>query len=264
MDETMNEIIQASLYDFPRYYDLVYGSDWKAEFDFLLACFENLAGRKVRRVFEPACGTGRLMYRLAKAGYKVSGLDLNPNAVDYCNRRLERHGFPASAFAGDMVDFGLPRKVDAAFNMIGSFRHLVDGRAAESHLRCTAKYLAKGGLYVLGFHLTPTVGQPMEEESWSARRGHLCVNTHMWTVDRNLRRRQERLGMTCDVYTPTKTFRLNEEILFRTYTRAQFDRLLAAIPELEIAAVFDFTYQFEKPIQISPETEDAVFVLRKH
>jgi SAM-dependent methyltransferase len=262
-DENMNEVIQASLYDYPRYYDLVYGSDWKAEFDLLLYCFENLATRKVRRVFEPACGTGRLMFRLAKAGYRVSGLDLNSSAVHYCNRRLERHGFPASAFVGDMADFRLPRRVDATFNMIGSFRHLVDGRAARDHLRCMAKCLGKGGLYVLGFHLTPTVGQPMEEESWSARRGHLCVNTHLWTVERNLRRREERLGMTCDVYTPTKTFRLTEEIIFRTYTRMQFQRMLAAIPELEIAAVFDFNYRYESPIQLGPETEDAVFVLRK-
>ncbi|MBC8869837.1 MAG: class I SAM-dependent methyltransferase [Planctomycetes bacterium] len=259
----MNQVIQASLYDYPKYYDLVYGSDWKAEFDFLVACFENLAGRTVRRVFEPACGTGRLMYRLAKAGCEVSGLDLNPRAVDYCNRRLERHGFPASAFVGDMADFRLPRKVDAAFNTIGSFRHLVSGRAAQDHLQCIANCLNKGGLYVLGFHLTPTVGQPLEEESWSARRGHLCVNTYMWTAERNLRRREERLGMTCDVYTPTKTLRLNEEIIFRTYTKRQFEKLVSDVPELEIAKVFDFHYEFENPVELGPETEDAVFILRK-
>lgn len=69
--------------------------------------------------------------------------------------------------------------------------------------------------------------------------------------------------MTCDVYTPTKTFRISEEIIFRTYTRAQFERLVGAILDFEIAAVFDFTYRFESPIQLGPETEDAVFVLRK-
>jgi len=262
-DEIMNEVIQSSLYDYPKYYDLVYGSDWKAEFDLLLHCFENLAKRKVRHVFEPACGTGRLMFRLAKAGYEVSGLDLNPRAVNYCNSRLERHGFPATAFVGDMADFRLPRTVDAAFNMINSFRHLINGRAAGRHLRCVAECLGKGGLYVLGLHLTPTAGQPMEEESWSARRGHLCVNTRMWTTERNLRRREEHFGMTCDIYTPTRTFRISEEIIFRTYTRAQFERLVGAIPDLEIAAVFDFTYRVESPIRVGPETEDAVFVLRK-
>ena len=28
-----SEVIRAHLYDFPKYYDLVFGSDWKAEFE---------------------------------------------------------------------------------------------------------------------------------------------------------------------------------------------------------------------------------------
>ena len=36
----MLETINGNLYDFPKYYDLVYGSDWKAEVDFLEACFD--------------------------------------------------------------------------------------------------------------------------------------------------------------------------------------------------------------------------------
>jgi SAM-dependent methyltransferase len=242
---------------------LVFGSDWKAEHDFLQQCFQNLAERKVQRVFEPACGTGRLMHRLAKAGFDVSGLDLNPRAVAYCNRRLKRHGFPETAVIGDMSRFRLPRKVDAAFNMINSFRHLTTAATSEGHMRCMAKILAKGGLYVLGLHLLPTVGRPMDEEAWSARRGHLCVNTHMWTVSRDRRRREERLRMNYDVFTPTKSFRISDDITFRTYTLKQFRELVASVPEFEIAAVYDFAYEFEKPIKLRATTEDAVFVLRK-
>ena len=132
------EILNANLYDFPRYYDLVFGSDWKAEFDFLTACFQKHAAGTVRRVFEPACGTGRLMVRLAKAGYDVSGLDLNAKAVAYCNARLKRHGFPEAAFVADMSDFQLTRKADVAFNMINSFRHLQTTKSAKDHLTCVA------------------------------------------------------------------------------------------------------------------------------
>ncbi len=67
----MLQTIQGDLYDYPKYYDLVYGSDWKAEFDFLLDCFEQHAKVRVRRVFEPACGTGRLLVKLAAAGFHV-------------------------------------------------------------------------------------------------------------------------------------------------------------------------------------------------
>ncbi|NQU21999.1 MAG: class I SAM-dependent methyltransferase, partial [Candidatus Nealsonbacteria bacterium] len=81
------ETIHESLYDYPKYYDLLFGSDWKTEFDFLEACFERYAQRPVRRLFEPACGTGRLLAKFATAGYEVAGNDLNARAVEYCNAR---------------------------------------------------------------------------------------------------------------------------------------------------------------------------------
>ncbi len=256
------ETLRANVYDFPRYYDLVYGSDWKAELDFLAAGFRRYADRKVARVFEPACGTGRLLFRLAKAGFHVSGLDLNARAVDYCNRRLQRHGFPASAWVGDMTDFRLARPVDAAFNMINSFRHLADESSACRHLEAVARSLRKGGLYILGLHLTPTRGEPMEEECWSAQRGHLAVNTRLWTRRRDRRKRTEHCGMIYDVYTPTRHIRLTDEIVFRTYTWPQFRTLLAKVPALKLVATHDFAYDLSTETPVHATTEDVVFVLR--
>ena len=54
----MQDVIAGHLYDYPKYYDLVFGSDWKAEIDFLQACFAKHARLSVKRLFEPACGTG--------------------------------------------------------------------------------------------------------------------------------------------------------------------------------------------------------------
>ena len=252
-----------NLYDYPRYYDLVFGSDWKPEFDFLRQVFAKFAGGRVHRVFEPACGTGRLLFRLGQAGYVVSGLDLNPRAVEYCNRRLARHGLPPAALVGDMSAFRLPRKVDAAFNMINSFRHLLSEHEALGHLRCVAAALRRGGLYILGLHLTPTQGTPLEEESWSARRGHLGINTLLKTFDLDLSNRTERCLMRMDIYTPTRSFRIVDELVFRTYTRTELERLLRGVPELELLAVFDFTYQIEEPIEILASTQDVVLILRR-
>lgn len=257
------ETISAHIYDFPKYYDLLFGSDWKAEFDFLEACFQKHAARPVRRLFEPACGTGRLLLKFAKAGYEVSGNDLNPKAVQYCNARLKRHGLTPTAVVGDMADFRLKRKADAAFNTINSFRHLGSEREAEGHLRCVARALATGGVYVLGLHLTPTRGQACDRESWSARRGHLGVTSDMWSIEVDRRRRQERVGFTFDVYTPTRQFRLEDELLFRTYTAAQFSRLLRRVDELELVETYDFAYQIDEPVRVDAATEDVVYVLGK-
>ncbi|MCA9229224.1 MAG: class I SAM-dependent methyltransferase [Planctomycetales bacterium] len=257
------ETIQGNLYDYPKYYDLVYGSDWKAEFDFLEDCFEKHAELAVENIYEPACGTGRLLIKFAEAGYTVGGIDLNPLAVQYCNARLERAGFPPSATVGDMCDFRTPVPVDAAFNTINSFRHLQTETQAKAHLNCIAQSLRPGGLYVLGLHLTPTSIQPMQEESWSARRGNLAVMSRLWVTDCDLKKRRESVGMSFDVYTPTRQFRIKDEIQFRTYTYFQLDKLLKAIPEFDLTAVYDFGYDVDQPIEVGPATEDVVYILRK-
>ncbi|MFW6171259.1 MAG: class I SAM-dependent methyltransferase [Planctomycetota bacterium] len=258
------ENLQANVYDYPEYYDLVYGSDWKAEFDFLRGSFQRYAEAPVVRVFEPACGTGRLLYRLGKAGFDVSGLDLNPRAVEYCNERLARHGLRPAAWVGDMTDFQLPQPVDAAFNMINSFRHLLDETSAYRHLDMMASGLRPGGLYVLGFHLMPTRGKPTDEECWSARRGHLVVNTRLWTRKRDVTLRAEHCGMTYDVHTPTRHLRLKDEIQFRTYTWPQFRQLVEKVASFEIAAIHDFSYNLREQTSINGATEDVVFVLKKN
>ena len=62
---------------------------------------------------------------------------------------------------------------------------------------------------------------------------------------------------------PTRRFRLADEFTFRTYTAAQFRRLLASVPELELAETYDFAYDIDRPVKIGPRTEDVVYVLRK-
>jgi SAM-dependent methyltransferase len=255
--------IRGNIYDYPKYYDLLFGSDWKAEYDFLRGCFDKHADRRVRRLFEPACGTGRLLVKLARAGYEVAGNDLNAKAVAFCNARLVRHGFAPTAVVGDMARFRLPRKVDAAFNTINTFRHLPTEAQARSHLECMAGALAKGGIYALGLHLTPAGRQRCVEESWSARRGHLLVNSRMRSARIDLEERQEWVRLVFDVYTPRRQFRLEDEFPFRTYTAPQFYRLLRRVRELELVETYDFAYRLDEPISVDGRTEDVVFVLRK-
>ncbi len=99
----------ASIYDFPVYYDLVFGSDCAAELEFLHHVFDRYVDGKVKRLFEPACGTGRLIYRLGREKYEVGGIDLNDKAIDFCNKRLERYDLKGRAMVGDMADFAVKK-----------------------------------------------------------------------------------------------------------------------------------------------------------
>lgn len=162
-----------------------------------------------------------------------------------------------------MADFKVRRKFDAGFNMINTFRHLPTEETAVAHLQCMAQAIRVGGLYLLGIHLEPTGCEPMQEESWSARRGNLVVNSYMWSKKIDRRKRMEHLGLHVDVYTPTRTLRIVDHMEYRTYRREQFQSLLQKVPEFDVAETYDFSYNIDAPIQITNTSEDVVYVLRR-
>ncbi len=248
------------MYDYPKYYDLVFGVGSSAECD---GCFDRHADRRVRRLFEPACGSGRLFVKFADRGFQVFGYDLNRASVDYCNDRFKRRGLPRSAIFGDIVEVSLPSKVDAAFNMISSFQLLPTERAAENHLRSMAANVAKGGVYILGLHLKPSRGAPIHSERWAATRGRLSVVSRIWTKQTHSRQREVLCGMISDIRTPRAFVRIIAELRFRTYSASQIQRLFDKVDEFQPVATYDFTYDLMNPISVGPETPDVVYVLHR-
>lgn len=252
-----------SIYNHPVYYDLIFASDWVAEFKFLKAAFEKHVDKKTKRVLEPACGTGRLLYRMAKGGYQAAGLDLNEKAIEFCNKRLARHGLPKSAFVADMCDFQVKKPYDAAFNTINSFRHLATEKQSVAHFRAMAAAIRPGGIYALGFHLTPLEGPQTDEEKWSARRGNLVINTSMWPRDKDRAGRMERYNLRFDIYRPTGPMRIDDCLELRSYTYRQFASMIKKVPEWKVEECYDFSYDIDAPVEVDGTTEDVVYILKR-
>jgi SAM-dependent methyltransferase len=255
--------VLGTIYDYPQYYDLVFGTDTGTECDFLMGCFDLHAKRRVLSVFEPACGSGRLLIKLAQRGFQVFGWDTNRASVDYCNRRFKRYGLPPPAVLGDVVNISLPSKVDAAFNMISSFQLFLTERAAEAHLRSMAANIAEGGLYILGLHLTPSRGQPTQRERHAATRGRISAVCCLWTKQVRVRQRQVHCGMITEVRAPGKHLRIAEDCVFRSYSMQQVRKLLDKLGLFEIVGTYNYHYDIENPISVGPETQDVVYVLRR-
>ncbi len=259
----MAQLAGDSVYGQPSVYDLAFSIDARREMQMLEHAFERFTIGNVRRVFEPACGTGRLMYRLAKRGYQVAGNDLSPEMVHYCNARLARHGFSRAARVEDMTDFRLARPVDAMFNLLSSFRHLPNDAAALRHLNGVSQSLRPGGIYLLGMQLTAeSEGTPLAE-SWSARRGHMAVITYLRTAWLDLQQRQESCEIKQEVYTPSGIRHIRDTQVFRTYMHQQVLDLLAGIPELQIVGAYDPRSNEPCLVDVQPETQDIVYVLQR-
>lgn len=255
--------IRAAWYDLPRYYDIAFQSETPAEADFLEAAFRKYARIEVRRVLETACGSGRLVCELARRGYRVTGLDLSRPALDYLRRRLERRKLEAHLVQADMARFCLPAAFDAAYNTFDSFRHLLTEEAARGHLHAVAESLRPGGIYVLGFHLLPPDASEECRERWTERRGRTTVTVTLRVVATDRRQRIEHIRINLLVRQRRACRRYFDEFPLRLYTARQFRRLLAQVPYLELCDVFDFWYEIDRPLPLSDELSDAVFILRR-
>ena len=250
-------------YDYPQYYDIAFQSDTRREADFVEAAGRKYCPFKVRRLLEPACGTGRLVTELAARGYRVTGFDLNPSPLEYLQRRLKRRGLRAKTFVADMANFRLDRPVDAAYCPVNTFRHLLTEQTARRHLECISASLQPGGIYVLGLHLLPPDADEEDCERWSERQGRTQVTVTLRVLETDRRRRVERLRVSLLVRRGTKEMRLRHEFSFRMYTAAQFRRLLASVPSLELCDVYDFWYEIDQPMELNDDRADTVFILRK-
>lgn len=256
-------ILRASWYDYPQYYDIAFASETRGEADFIEAACRKYCPFTVRRLLEPACGTGRLIAELAARGYRMAGLDRSQPALAYLRRRLARRGLRARIFQADMADFRLGEPADAAYNTFDSFRHLLTESAARRHLECVAASLRPGGIYVLGFHFLPPDVSTFCIERWHERRGSMQVTVTLRVLATDRRRRIETLRVSLLVRTKARTVRLRDEFPLRIYTVAQFRRLLRSIPSLELCDVYDFWYDIDHPLPLDDSLGDAVLILRK-
>jgi len=255
--------IRATWYGLPRYYDIAFQSETPAEADFLEAAFRRYAAIEVRRVLEPACGSGRLVCELARRGYGVVAFDTCRPALTYLRRRLARRKLMAHVLAADMNRFCLPPVFDAAYNTFDSFRHLLSEEAARGHLRSVADSLRPGGIYVLGFHLLPPDASEHCIERWTERRGQTTVTVTLRVLTTDRRRRIEHIRINLLVRGRHSTRRYFDEFPLRLYTARQFRRLLGQVPHLELCDVFDFWYEIDRPLRLTDELSDAVFILRR-
>jgi SAM-dependent methyltransferase len=258
-----SRILQANCYDYPQYYDIAFQAYTQREADFIEAACRKYCSFDVRRLLEPACGTGRLITALAARGYQVTGFDLSQAALSYLRRQLKRRALHAETFEAEMSDFRIGQPVDAAYCTVSTFRHLLTEDAARSHLECIARTLRPGGIYILGLHLFPPGGSKGNSDCWTERRGETKVTITERVLRIDIRRRIENFRVCLLARRGSTELRVRYEFQFRTYTARQFRRLLDSVPSLELCDIYDFRYDITRPVALNDEMAYRLFVLRR-
>jgi len=175
--------------DAAELYDIAFDWDVEEEVDWLV---ERL--RSPRSVFEPGCGSGRMLEACARRGIEVVGLDVSPQMVELARKRL---GDRADLVEGDMTAFDLGRTFEGAISPINTLLHLTPEQLAR-HLDCMALHLDPEARYLVQVGLLDrTAHDPFAGSHWEETRGDTTLKIDWedeaidW--DRGLSRQRSRI-----------------------------------------------------------------------
>ena len=211
------------IYDSPLYYDVAY--DWEGtehEVDRIVDGFGSADG-PVDRVLEVACGTGRLLRRLARRGYRVVGYDASPAAIAFAGERILAEGLAdrAEVAPGDMRTARFPVPFDAAVNAINTIGHLRTDEDVRSHFAATAAALRRGGVYVVQFACAWEDG-PEPADTWVSEREGIRIET-TWSIEEEDReRRLSRQRCEMEVERDGRRFTIEERFDCRLWLDEEF------------------------------------------
>ncbi len=250
-------------YETPHYYDIIFDEDTQLEADFLEDALERYALSRGKRILEPGCGSGRLVAEMAARGYRVTGTDRSASMLEYGRARLREKDLRAKLVQADMQAPAPGGPYDLAHCLVSTFKYLLREVDAQAHLQSVANVLAPGGIYVLGFHLSDYSTKEVDHEHWEQSRGRTHVTCDIESQPPVRRTRLESLRCVLKVREKDALRRTETRWKFRTYDAAQFRKLLAKVPALELVAAHDFLYEIDEVMPFDDELFDALLILRK-
>lgn len=133
-----------SPYDAPELYDLLFD-----RLDFDLPFWLETAHEAGGPVLEIACGTGRVLLALRRAGLDADGLDASPPMIERLRAKAAAAGLPVRAEVADMRAFDFGRRYARVFCAFNGFAHCETIADQIACLRSARAHLAPGGALVL-------------------------------------------------------------------------------------------------------------------
>jgi SAM-dependent methyltransferase len=144
------------------------------------------------RILDIPCGIGRHSVELSRRGYRLTGVDVQPEFVAAARAEADSAALSPEFLVGDMREYQAAEPFDAAFCYFGSFGYFSEADD-RLFLRRVADALRPGGAFLLEGHIQETllpIYQPrgwnragpehasvivVEERSWNLETGRIDV-----------------------------------------------------------------------------------------
>lgn len=234
------KIESADFYSLTELYDILHKPGTAKEVSGLERIARKFAPRAVAdgerspAWLEPACGTGRYLRVLSARGYRAIGFDQSGDMTAYAERSLRGAPRPVRVFTAGMEDFegGLGRvKIDFAFNLINTIRHLSSDRAMVEHLDAMARVMKRHAVYIVGISLTAYGREREDEDLWKGRRGSTEVTQIVQYIppaagSRGIAARTERVISHLVVRSGEQTRDITSAYTLRCYSLKQWMRVV--------------------------------------
>lgn len=124
------------------------------------------------RILDLACGWGRHSIELARAGYRVTGLDLSPTLLARARKRAAAAGVEVEWVRADMREVGRAEEFDAVLSLYSSLGYFLDDEEDLRVLRGARDALRPGGLFLLEtMHRDHVVGDYADRDWWETADG---------------------------------------------------------------------------------------------
>jgi len=135
--------------DISSYYDLLMQDvDYQEWTDYIIYLIDRAGISKGSTLLDLACGTGISALLFAKAGYKVSGMDLSQGMLGVAQAKAKKSGVKIKFHPGDIRNFPTKEKYSIITCLFDSMNYLLKEEDFLSACRCAQGSLFGQGVFI--------------------------------------------------------------------------------------------------------------------
>lgn len=124
------------------------------------------------RVLDLACGWGRHSVELARAGFRVTGLDFSETLLARAAKRAAAAGVEVEWVRGDMREVGRAEEFDAVLSLYSSLGYFLSDEEDLRVLRGAREALRPGGVFLMEtMHRDHVLGDYADRDWWETADG---------------------------------------------------------------------------------------------